>query len=155
MFHMSKRLPHSRQNRELLDSELVQSLGEGLSLFYRQMAVGGLQSSACVISPAPCGFLITEAFPPNFFDCVILQELFELLHIEIVAEDVVHCSCSLILRQTILLQVFGVEDQLEEDRFVQVIVLFRDIESSHLMSICSLIQVILVCLEYSSSPKVT
>ena len=115
MFHMSKRLPHSRQNRELLDSELIQSLGEGLSLFYRQMTVGGLQSSACVISPAPSVFLITEAFPPNFFDCVILQELFELLHVEIVAEDVVHCSCSLILLQTILLQVFGIEDQLEED----------------------------------------
>lgn len=108
-------LTHSRQNRELLDSELVQSLGEGLSLFYRQMAVGGLQSSASVISPAPCGLLITEAFPPNFFDCFILQKLLELLHIEIVAEDVVHGSCSLVLRQAKLLQVFGVEDQLEED----------------------------------------
>jgi len=65
-------LTHSRQNRELLDAELVQSLGEGLSLFYRQMTVSGLQSSACVISPAHSGFLITEAFPPNLLDGVIL-----------------------------------------------------------------------------------
>jgi len=91
-------LTHSRQNRELLDSEFVQSLGEGLSLFYRQMLVGGLQSNACVKGPASCGLLIiTEPSPINFLDCVILQEFLELLHVEIVAEDVVHCFCSLVV----------------------------------------------------------
>ena len=108
-------LDPSRQNRELLDSEFVQSLLEGLSLFYRQIDVGGLQGSACVEGPASCGIFITEASPVDLFDGLILQELFKFLHVEIVLEDVVHSSCSLILRQTKLLQVFGVEDQLEED----------------------------------------